>query len=225
MRSSKAWLAGRKFVLRVLVLAVLSYAWAGSPSAHEGGPAEAAPVQVRAPRTEARLGTMELVAIYNRETLALFVSRFADGTPVSGAQVQASNDLEDVTLRETDPGIYMSRELAISPGRNDIRFTIAAAGQPEQSQSMALVVPGGTLLSAKTTSSVVAGRHSVVVLGAAAVAIYAVMMAVFALSGRRTPGLTTMRSRSARYWPGWFRLDRAVMKLTSTHAAAAKQNL
>ena len=39
------------------------------------------------------------------------------GVPVAGAQGQAGSDLENVDLRETDRGIYMSRELTISPGR------------------------------------------------------------------------------------------------------------
>jgi hypothetical protein len=183
------------FALVITSALVINVTFTQPASAHGEGPDESTG-PIAAPRSEARSGPLELVAVYNvplhtvaaynreaaKDTLALFVSRYADGAPVKGAQVEAGTDLDSVTLTETDPGVYISRDLMISAGRNDLNFTVTVPGQPARTQKMWLTVPGGALMALKSTVPT-PGRTSPAVIGGAVLAVYVTMMMAFLVFG------------------------------------------
>lgn len=110
------------------VLAGLLPAMQATPAlAHADHEAPAGPA-VTAPRAEARVGQFELVAVFSVHTLAVFLNRFDDATPVAGATIEASTDLQSETLRQTDAGVYVTTELLLVPGSNAIEFTLTVAG-------------------------------------------------------------------------------------------------
>jgi len=63
----------------------------------DGGTAGAV---VIAPRAEARVGQTEIVTIFSKQILAVFLSRYADDTPITGAKIEASTDLQSAALTE-----------------------------------------------------------------------------------------------------------------------------
>ena len=105
----------------------LALAVFGVTPARAHGDHGAAPVGpiVIAPRAEARAGVYELVAVFSKNTLAVFVNRFADSAPVVGAKIEVSTDLQSEALAESDPGVYTTRALLFVPGGNPIEIKLA----------------------------------------------------------------------------------------------------
>lgn len=145
---------------------------------------------VIAPRTEARVGELEMVAIFNKQIFAVFLNRFADGTPVTGARLEASTDLQSAKLTETDPGIYSTKELLMSSGKNDLTIKLVAGGVTT-SKTLTLTMPSEepVPVAAPRTFS---GPLTV---GGAIVAAYVVLSGAFLLTRRRSP-----RRVLARAW-------------------------
>jgi hypothetical protein len=145
---------------------------------------------VIAPRTEARTGQLEMVAIFDKQIFAVFLSRFADGTPVTGAKIEASTDLQSAKLTETDPGIYGTKELLMSPGKNEVTIKFSAGGA-SGSQALTLALP--------TDESVAVAApvkfNGPLAVGGAIVGAYVVLSGAFLLMRRRSP-----RRMLARAW-------------------------
>lgn len=104
---------------------------------HGSGPAADG---VIAPRVEARIGQMELVAIFAKPVFAVFLTQYADGTPVRGAAIEASTDLQSGRLTETDPGVYSSTALLFADGANAITLKLGT-GSVSQTASITLDLP------------------------------------------------------------------------------------
>jgi hypothetical protein len=117
-------------------LAALLLAVAGSsgPAFAHGDHGAAPPgAVVIAPRAEGRSGPVEIVAEFSGGTLAVFLSRYADGAPVTGAKVEAATDLQSTALGESDAGVYVTRDILFADGRNDIavNFTVGGAARTQ----------------------------------------------------------------------------------------------
>lgn len=123
-------------VLAMGVLFAVPAAWAHGD--HGAAPPGAASI---APRTDARIGTMEIVAVFSHQALAVFVSRFADGAPVSGAKVSVSSDLQSADLEQTDQGLYVTRDILLAPGHNDLTVSLTVDGVTK-TQDIGLSTPG-----------------------------------------------------------------------------------
>ena len=118
------------------VLSAAPVAWAHGD--HGAAPPGAVSI---APRTDARIGTMEIVAVFSHQALAVFVSRFADGAPVSGAKVSVSSDLQSADLEQTDQGLYVTRDILLAPGHNDLTVSLTVDGVTK-TQDIGLSTPG-----------------------------------------------------------------------------------
>src|SRR5271155_4061421 len=94
-----------------LALAAATVAGSGPAGAHGDHGAAPPGAVVIAPRAEGRSGPVETVAEFTGGTLAVFLSRYADGAPVTGAKVAAATDLQSADLAETDPGVYVTKEI------------------------------------------------------------------------------------------------------------------
>jgi hypothetical protein len=176
-------------------------------NAHGGDAPAAATGPVIAPRAEARSGPLELVAVYSRDTLALFVTRYGDGVPVAGAQVEGGSELETVTFQETDPGVYVTHELVIPPGRNDLKVTITQDGAPVRTQAMSLMIQGGAM-AATAAAAPPAGRNNPWLIGLSVLAVYLTVTVAFLLARRqgkladgRRPVWLAMRAFARRLRP------------------------
>ena len=95
---------------------------------------------VIAPRAEARVGQTEIVTVFTKQIFAVFLSRYADDVPITGAKVEASTDLQTAELTETDPGVYSTQELLMSSGRNDMTIKFSIAGVTSE-KAMPLMMP------------------------------------------------------------------------------------
>lgn len=194
------------------------------PAAAHGDEAPAAGPAV-SPRAEARMGDLEVLAVYRPavvpigglfsagapprpETLALFVTRYADGAPVAHAEVEAGGDLESLPLVETDPGVYVTHDLMISSGRTDLKVSVKLPGAEPSVQTLALLVPGGAA-TATAAAAPAAGRVSPVAIGLAALAAYGVMTLVFLAGAGGRPW--------RRLWPA----RRAASRVGASHAGGA----
>jgi cobalt-zinc-cadmium efflux system membrane fusion protein len=124
--------------LAALMFAAASAAACGPASAHGDHGAAPPGVVVIAPRAEARNGPVEMVAEFTGGTLAVFLSRYADGAPVTGAKVEVSTDLQSATLTESDAGIYVTKDILFADGRNDLSVGFSVSGAAARTQAMTI---------------------------------------------------------------------------------------
>lgn len=146
---------------------------------------------VVSPRAEARTGNFEMTAVFSKQILAVFLSRFSDGSPVAGAQITASTDLQSADLHETDSGVYSTKELLLASGKNDIEIKFQI-GKVAHVQTLDMELPSER---ATEVASAEANRSwpRPVAIGAAAAALLLVpFSAAFMVVGRsrRTPSPT-----------------------------------
>jgi hypothetical protein len=169
---------------------------AGPRAAWSHAADEAAPPPgsvVIAPRTEARVGQTEIVTVFSKDIFAVFLSRYADDVPITGAKVEASTDLQTAQLTETDPGIYSTKELLMSSGRNDmtIKFTV---GGVTGTQSMPLSMPIETPVSASPRPTITTAAP--LTIAGAILAVYTLLSAAFLVARRRPSRTTVIRARA-----------------------------
>lgn len=127
----------------ILLLAACIWLPARPAGAHGDHGAAPPGVVVIAPRAEARAGTVEIVAEFAAGgTLAVFLSGFADAAPIAGAKVEVSTDLQSATLAESDPGVYVTRDILFAEGHNDLSVAVTPpGGGPVQTRTLGIVVP------------------------------------------------------------------------------------
>lgn len=151
---------------------------------------------VIAPRAEARVGQTEIVTIFSKQILAVFLSRYADDTPIAGAKIEASTDLQSAVLTETDPGVYSTTELLMTPGRNDISLKFTAGGLTSTT-SLALAMPIETPEPVVAHPALLAAATPLTIGGA--IVVVCAMLSVAFLVGRqraRQPAPARIRARS-----------------------------
>jgi hypothetical protein len=162
-------------------------AW--SHAADEAAPPPGA--VVIAPRAEARVGQTEIVTIFTRDIFAVFLSRYADDTPITGATIEASTDLQSAKLTETDPGVYSTKELLMSPGRNDmtIKFTL---GGVTHTQAIPLMMPAEAPAPTAAPPPAISTAGPLSIAGAI-LAVYALLSAAFLVARRGSPRAVVTR--------------------------------
>ena len=165
----------------LLVAAGPRAAW--SHAADEAAPPPGA--VVIAPRVEARFGQTEVVAVFSKQIFAVFLSRYADDSPITGAKIEASTDLQTAELKETDPGVYTTTDLLMSSGRNDLSLKVTAGGVTS-TQSVALMMPVEAPAAPSQTQPAITTATPLTIAGALA-AVYALLSAAFLVARRRSP--------------------------------------
>ena len=113
-------------------------AWAGDGHDHGGGHTQV----VVSPRTEARIGDLQLVLVYAQGHLVAFLEGFANGVPVRGAEIEATVNFQGEPLPEVAPGVYRSSDVALPGGANDIELAWRAAGK-DGTVTLTLQIPSG----------------------------------------------------------------------------------
>ncbi|WP_207461211.1 hypothetical protein [Azospirillum sp. SYSU D00513] len=124
----------------LLVLAAAPGVPAIAGDGHDHGAAQRSITM--APRTEARLGNQEVIVTYAGSKLVLFLQRYVDGTPTSGAELSVTADFMPSDLTEIAPGIYGSGELMLAGGRNDLEIAYTI-GEESGTATLPLLLPGG----------------------------------------------------------------------------------
>ena len=148
---------------------------------------------VIAPRAEARVGQTEIVTVFAGEIYAAFLTRYADDVPITGAKVEASTDLQSAELTETDPGVYSTRELLMSSGRNDVTLKITVGGVTSTKVlplTMPVEAPEPTVARPAITSA------TPLTIAGAVVAVYALLTTAFLVARRRSPHTVAVRARA-----------------------------
>lgn len=112
--------------------------WSDGASAHSNEPGERS--IVLAPRAEARIGAEEAVIAYVNQKVVVFLQKYFNGLPTSGAEVAVTIDFIEETLEEVAPGIYRSGEWLLATGRNDVDLAYTLGDQTE-AFAMALILP------------------------------------------------------------------------------------
>jgi hypothetical protein len=125
-------------VWMALVLAVAS-GWCAPAGAH-GDHGAAPPGAVMIAPSEPPPGPVEIVAEFTGGTFAVFLSRFADGAPITGAKVEASTDLQSADLAESDAGVYVTKDILLADGHNDIAVAFAVAGAAARTQNLTITI-------------------------------------------------------------------------------------
>lgn len=168
-----------------LALAQVLPLMAGSAFAEEGHNHGPAPRTISvAPRTEARIGNQEAVLAYDRGKLVLFLQRYADGQPTSGAQIEMTIDFVPVTFEEVAPGTYVASDVMLAAGRNDLELSYKI-GERDGTDTLTLNLPqGATETTATRKMNAPGSAVSGLLLAGLAIAIYAAMTALLALRSR-----------------------------------------
>jgi len=137
-----------------------------------------------APRTELRIGNQEAVVAYDRGKLVLFLQRYSDGQPTSGATLEMTVDFVPVSFEEVAPGTYVASEVMLAAGRNDLELSYKI-GEREGAETIALMLPqtAGQVASSRPASAPRAAVSGLLLAGIAA-AIYAAVTALLALRSR-----------------------------------------
>ncbi|NQW01113.1 MAG: hypothetical protein HQ483_15515 [Rhodospirillales bacterium] len=156
----------------ILLVSVVGFPAAASDGHdHGGGGAE---VSV-SPRVEARLDKFQVVLVYanrqqyvdrnfqffgnqpitkfSEQRLAVFLENFLTGEPGTGATLEAVVNFLPEPLSEIAPGVYVSKNITLGGGRNEVELNYQIDGQ-EGMLPMTLVVPGGASSGAQSTSIV-----------------------------------------------------------------------
>lgn len=114
-----------------IVAACLAMA-AAPVQAHEGhdhGPPPPPLAAPAAPRAEAMSEQFQLVAIFRAGALELWLDRFADNAPVSGAAIEAETPAGAATAEAMGDGLYrIAAPWADAPGEHDLIFTVTVDG-------------------------------------------------------------------------------------------------
>lgn len=147
--------------LRTLLLLSAVVAWAGPVYAHGGedhsAQAVAAP-QSNTPRAFATSENYEIVAVLKDGHLLIYVDRFDDNSPVTGAELTITADGQQIKAKPTPEGVYMIDAGALEkPGRHELVFELkdGAAGDlligtlevPRELASTSVAPQGISLLS------------------------------------------------------------------------------
>jgi hypothetical protein len=112
-------------------------AFAPRAAAHSDAPAQR--TIAIAPRAEARIGNQEVVITYVGGAIALFLHRYIDGVPTSGAELEITVDFMPASLSEIAPGVYRSEPLSLAGGNNEIELAYVI-GEQEGSEVIPLTV-------------------------------------------------------------------------------------
>ena len=163
----------------LLLLASPRAAWSHAADAEAAPPGAV----VIAPRAEARVGQTEIVTVFTKQIFAVFLSRYADDVPVTGAKVEASTDLQSAELTETDPGVYSTKELLMSSGRNDMTIKFTNAGVTSEI-AMPLLMPVDEPVAAPLRPAITTATPFTI--AGAILAVYALLSAAFLVARRRS---------------------------------------
>jgi hypothetical protein len=170
----------------VAALAAIPVAGAGPASAHDDAP-ETHAIFV-APRAEIRIGNQEAVVLYIDRKLMVFLQRYVDGVPTTGAKLQATADFIPGDLDEVAPGVYSGDSWTLAGGRNEIELDYTIAGKSGQVNVPLIIsananqTPGQLpILKGKIAAGAVPGF----VLALAALCTYAVVNLLFLRRSRR----------------------------------------
>lgn len=93
---------------------------------HDHGPVQKA--IVIAPRSELRIANQEAVLTYQNEALIMFLHRYSDGEPTTGAEIEATVNFISNPMTEIAPGVYRA-EAELTAGRNDIELSYTIGDQ------------------------------------------------------------------------------------------------
>jgi len=129
-------------------------AWAHGDAEMSAGPIQG---EVVGPRLAAQSGDFELVAVAQGQTLTIYLDRFADNQPVSGAKLEIDagdgKTLDAVAAANGTAGVYtVTGAWVARPGHHDLVFTVLTdqgsdllAGTLDVPSSTAIVLAGGAV--------------------------------------------------------------------------------
>lgn len=158
-----------------------------SAQAHSHGPAPQ--VIVVGPRSEVRIANQEAVLTYQNDALVVFLHRYSDGEPTTGADVEATVNFIANPMEEIAPGVYRA-EAQLTAGRNDVELSYAM-GDQSGSAATSITLPSRAGASQRSNAR---QSHAVglppYVLIALAIGLYVVVSLLFmgGLGRRRSPG-------------------------------------
>ena len=150
--------------------------------AHEGHEHEPAPVPTRiTPRGEAQSDALELVAVTEGNTLAVYLDRFASNQSIGQASIEVETPTGPVTASPADDGVFrIAAPWLAKPGKYDLIFTVTIDGDVDV-LPVTLEIPDTAAAGAGTTGE----RRQVARLVAASATGFALALALMAAARRR----------------------------------------
>ena len=157
-----------------------------SAQAHSHGPAPQ--VIVVGPRSEMRIANQEAVLTYHNDAPIVFLHRYSDGEPTTGADVEATVNFIVSPMAEIAPGVYRA-EAQLTAGRNDVELSYALGDQSgSAATSITLPSRAGAVQRTNSRSSHAIGLPPYVLV-AIAIGLYVAISLLFmgGLGRRRSP--------------------------------------
>jgi len=174
------------FIAGILLLQGISLREA-SAQAHSHGPAPQ--VIVVGPRSELRIANQEAVLTYQNDALVVFLHRYSDGEPTTGADVEATVNFIASPMAEIAPGVYRT-EVQMTAGRNDVELSYAIGDQSGSAvTSITLPSRSGAVQRTNTGPAHAVGLPPYVLV-VIAIGLYVAVSLLFmgGLGRRRSPG-------------------------------------
>lgn len=135
------------------------------------------PVQaiVVAPRAEARLGSQEAVITYVNRSLIVYLQRYVDGVPTTGADIELVVDFLPSHPEEIAPGVYVANDVSLAGNRDEVELSVTIDGRTD-SAVLPLVTPAAARTAGTAPRAVAVPG---IVFAIAAAAIFAGVNALF----------------------------------------------
>ena len=119
--------AARRLVLACLAALPLVFGSALAHEGHDDAPAARAAVPGLAPRLAASSPDIELLAELRKDTLLVYLDRFATNEPLSGATIEVEEGSNRGTAAPVGEGLYqVSAPWLARPGKHPLVFTVHA---------------------------------------------------------------------------------------------------
>lgn len=164
--------------LRRCMIALIPIGGMLAPVADAVGHGDAPAIQtiMMAPRTEARLGDQEAVITYVDHSLIVYLQRYVDGVPTTGAEIELVVDFLPSRPEEIAPGVYVATDISLASNRDEIELTVTTGGRTD-SAVLQMATSAATLAVSEAAPRAAAVPG--IVFAIAAAAIFASVNALF----------------------------------------------
>ncbi|HLD68830.1 MAG TPA: hypothetical protein VJA19_22660 [Pseudomonas sp.] len=131
----------RNSLLATLLSVQLSSAFAHGDEDHGAAPAPPSS-DSQMPSAETHSPDFELFVQLQGDSLTVYLDRYADNQPVTGAQIEVDSEAFTATLQPLSAGIYRTSAAALNrPGEHSLLFTVVAGEQSDLLDTVLSVRP------------------------------------------------------------------------------------
>lgn len=152
---------------------------------HDDAGKAAMPAQALAPRVAAHSTDLELLAVWQNESLVIFLDRYETNEPITGATIELESGANRATATSAGEGLYLASAAWLAkPGTYPIVFTVQTKDLADLLQGT-LEMPDKSAQAAMHAHEANAREHWLARWGWVGAAIFVVLLVLVAFATRR----------------------------------------